>query len=171
MASYDAGSFNWMPAGVHTNSPQFLEELGNICTARDIKPEYEIFDTGMMGIVDYYVGKGNLKTPGQYCFVLGVKGGMEATVENLLFLKNKLPEGSTWSAFGIGKSHLPIMYATLALGGNIRVGLEDNVYYSKGVKASNEMLVERAVRVVKEFGKEPATAQEAREILGLKPLK
>ena len=63
------------------------------------------------------------------------------------------------------------MYATLALGGNIRVGLEDNVYYSKGVKASNEMLVERAVRVVKEFGKEPATAQEAREILGLKPLK
>lgn len=96
---------------------------------------------------------------------------MEATVENLLFLKNKLPEGSTWSAFGIGKSHLPIMYATLALGGNIRVGLEDNVYYSKGVKASNEMLVERAVRVVKEFGKEPATAQEAREILGLKPLK
>ena len=170
MASYDAGSFNWMPAGVHTNSPQFLEELGRICTARDIKPEYEIFDTGMMGIVDYYVDKGCLRKPGQYCFVLGVKGGMEATVENLLFLKNKLPEGSTWSAFGIGKDHLPIMYAALAMGGHIRVGLEDNVYYSKGVKASNVMLVDRAVRVVKEFGKEPATSAEAREILGLKPL-
>lgn len=170
MASYDAGSFNWMPAGVHTNSPQFLEELGNICTERDIKPEYEIFDTGMMGIVDHFVGQGNLKTPGQYCFVLGVNGGMEATVENLLFLKNKLPAGSTWSAFGIGKGHLPIMYATLAMGGHVRVGLEDNVYYSKGVKASNVMLVDRAVRVIKEFGKEPATAAEAREILGLKSL-
>lgn len=170
MASYDAGSFNWMPAGVHMNSPKFLEELGNVCTSRNIKPEYEIFDTGMMGIVDYYVGQENLKAPGQYCFVLGVKGGMDATVDNLLFLKNMLPKGSTWSAFGIGKGHLPIMYATLAMGGNIRVGLEDNVYYSKGVKASNVMLVDRAVRVVKEFGKEVASAKEAREILGLKPL-
>ena len=170
MASYDAGSFNWMPAGVHMNSPKFLEALGDICRERDIKPEYEIFDTGMMGIVDYFVSKGNLKTPGQYCFVLRVKGGMDATVENLMFLKSKLPQGSTWSAFGIGKDHLPIMYATLAMGGHIRVGLEDNVYYSKGVKATNEMLVERAVRVVREFGKEPATPAEARQILGLKPL-
>lgn len=95
---------------------------------------------------------------------------MDATVENLMFLKSKLPQGSTWSAFGIGKDHLPIMYATLAMGGHIRVGLEDNVYYSKGVKATNEMLVERAVRVVREFGKEPATPAEARQILGLKPL-
>ena len=118
----------------------------------------------------YYVKKGVLKTPGQYCFVLGVKGGMDATVDNLVFLKNMLPPGSTWSAFGIGKDHLPIMYAALAMGGHIRVGLEDNVYYSKGVKASNESLVERAVRVVKEFGKEPATPAQAREILGLKPL-
>lgn len=170
MASYDAGSFNWMPAGVHMNSPKFLETLGDICRERDIKPEYEIFDTGMMGIVDYFVSKGNLKTPGQYCFVLGVKGGMDATVENLMFLKSKLPQGSTWSAFGIGKDHLPIMYATLAMGGHIRVGLEDNVYYSKGVKATNEMLVQRAARVIREFGKEPATSAEARQILGLKPL-
>ena len=95
---------------------------------------------------------------------------MDATVDNLVFLKNMLPSGSTFSAFGIGKDHLPILYATLALGGHIRVGLEDNVYYSKGVKASNESLVERAVRIVKEFGNEPATPAEARQILGLKPL-
>lgn len=170
MASYDAGSFNWMPAGVHENSPKFLEELGIICRARDIKPEYEIFDTGMMGIVDYYVDKGILKAPGQYCFVMGVKGGMEATVDNLLFLKNKLPKGSTWSAFGIGKDHMPIMYATLAMGGHIRVGLEDNVYFSKGVKATNVQLVERAVQAIETFGKEVATSKEARQILGLKEL-
>lgn len=170
MASYDAGSFNWMPAGVHMNSPQFLEALSNICVERDIKPEYEIFDSGMMGIVDYFVDKCGLQTPGQYCFVMGVKGGMDATVENLMFLKSKLPAGSTWSAFGIGKGHLPIMYATLAMGGHIRVGLEDNVYYSRGVKATNEMLVQRAARVIREFGKEVASPAEAREILGLKPL-
>ncbi len=170
IASYDAGSFNWMPAGIHENSPQFLEELGKICLERDIKPEHEIFDTGMMGIVDYYVNKGILKTPGQYCFVLGVVGGLDASVENLVFLKSKLPEDNTWSAFGIGKGHLPIMYATLALGGHIRVGLEDNVYLSKGVKATNVQLVERAVDVIQTFGNEVATPAEAREILGLKQL-
>lgn len=170
MASYDAGSFNWMPGGVFENSPKFLNELGILMGELDIKPEFEIFDSGMMGIVNYYKKKGILKDPLHYQFVLGVLGGMEATVENLLYLKNKLPEGSTWSAFGIGKDHLKILYATLALGGHVRVGLEDNVYYSKGVPATNVQLVERAKRLIEEFGKEVATPREAREILGLKQL-
>lgn len=170
MASYDAGSFNWMPGGVFTNSPQFLNKLGILMSENDIKPEFEIFDTGMMGIVDYYKKKEVLKGRSHYQFVLGVLGGMEASVENLLILKNKLPKDATWSAFGIGKGHLPIMYATLALGGHIRVGLEDNVYYRKGELASNVSLVERAVRAVENFGKEVASPREAREILGLKQL-
>lgn len=147
-----------------------MEELGNICKERGIKPEYEIFDTGMMGVVDYYVGKGNLKAPGHYCFVLGVKGAMDASVENLMFLKSKLPEGSTWSAFGIGKGAMPILYATIALGGNVRVGLEDNVYYSHGVKATNVQLVERAAEAIRIFGNEVATPAEARKIMGLPQL-
>lgn len=170
MASYDAGSFNWMPGGVFENSPKFLNGLGILMGELDIKPEFEIFDSGMMGIVNYYKNKGILKAPLHYQFVLGVLGGMEATVENLLYLKNKLPENSTWSAFGIGKDHLKILYATLALGGHVRVGLEDNVYYSKGVPATNVKLVERAKRLIEEFGKEVATPREAREILGLKQL-
>jgi uncharacterized protein (DUF849 family) len=101
--------------------------------------------------------------------VLGVLGGMDATVDNLLYLVRHLPEGTLWSAFGIGNAHLPIMYAALALGGHIRVGLEDNLYMSHGVKATNPMMVERAVRIVREFGKEPATPAEAREILQVKP--
>ena len=92
-------------------------------------------------------------------------------MENLVYLVNKIPAGSTWSAFGVGRCHLPIMYAALALGGNIRVGLEDNVYFSKGVPATNVMLVERAVKAVNLFGKSPATPDEAREILGIPPLK
>lgn len=170
MASYDAGSFNWMPGGVFMNSPGFLEKLGLVFKERNIKPEIEIFDSGMLGVTEYFTKKEVLQTPLHFQFCLGVLGGMPATVENLLYLVNKVPKGSTWSAFGIGKDHLPIMYAALALGGNIRVGLEDNVYFSKGVKATNESLVARAVQAVKIFGKEPATPSEAREMLSLKPL-
>jgi Uncharacterized conserved protein len=167
MASYDAGSFNWMPGGVFENSPQFLEALGLKMKALGIKPEIEVFDSGFMNIAGYYVKKEVLTAPCHYQFVLGVLGGMDASVKNLQFLTEMLPAGSTWSAFGIGRHHLPIMYATLALGGHIRVGLEDNVYYSKGELATNVSLIDRAVRVIKEFGKEPATPDEARVLLGL----
>ena len=175
MGSYDAGSFNWMPGGVFMNTPQFLEKLGDLYMEKGIKPEIEIFDVGMLGIADYFVKKGHLPTPCHYQFCLGVLGGMPATVENLLYLKEHIPAGSTWSAFGVGAGHLPIMYAALALGGHIRVGLEDNVVYGKDadgkkILATNLMLVERAVQAVKTFGNKPATPAEAREILGIKPL-
>ena len=175
MGSYDSGSFNWMPSGVFVNSPQFLQELGDAYIEKGIKPEIEIFDTGMLNVAEYFVKKGHLSSPCHFQFCLGVGGGMPATVENLLYLKNHIPEGSTWSAFGVGTGHLPIMYASLALGGHIRVGLEDNVVYGKDaegnkIMATNVMLVERAVNAVKTFGNEPATPAEAREILGIKPL-
>ncbi len=170
MASYDAGSFNWMPGGVFMNSPQFLGRLGDVLTSRGIKPEIEIFDSGMLGVANYFVQKGMLREPLHYQFCLGVPGGMDATVENLLYLVNHIPQNATWSAFGIGKHHLPIMYAALALGGNIRVGLEDNVYFSKGVPATNAQLVERAVSAIRLQGKNVATPKQAREILGIPQL-
>ena len=167
IASYDAGSLNWTPDGVFVNSPSFLEKLGSTMKELGIKPEFEIFDAGMMGNVAYYASKGVLVAPYHYQFVLGVLGGMPATVESLVYLKNLLPDEATWSAFGIGRDHQKIMYAALALGGHIRVGLEDNVYYARGVKATNVSLVERAARVIKEFGKEVATPADARQILSL----
>ncbi|ABD86208.1 3-keto-5-aminohexanoate cleavage protein [Rhodopseudomonas palustris] len=170
MASYDAGSFNWMPGGVFMNSPKFLDELGQLLIARGIKSEIEIFDSGMLGIADYFMKKGKLSTPGHYQFCLGVLGGMPATVENLIYLKSKLPADATWSAFGVGKDHLPILFAAIALGGNVRVGLEDNVYFAKGVKATNVGLVERAVQAIRLYGKRPASPAEAREILGIPAL-
>jgi len=171
IGSYDAGSFNWMPGGVFENSPEFLKNLGNVYIQRGIKPEVEIFDVGMLGVANYFIEKGNLLKPVHYQFCLGVLGGMPATVENLVYLVNHIPADATWSAMGIGRNHLPIMYAALALGGNIRVGLEDNVYYSKGVPATNVQLVERAVKAVENFGKRPATSAEAREMLWISPLK
>lgn len=175
MGSYDAGSFNWMPGGVFMNTPQFLQELGDLYMERGIKPELEIFDAGMLGVADYFVKKGHLPTPCHYQFCLGVLGGMPATVENLLYLVSRIPAGSTWSAFGVGKGHLPILFAALALGGHVRVGLEDNVVYGvdesgKKVLATNLMLVERAVSAVKAYGNTPATPAEARAMLGIPSL-
>lgn len=169
LASYDCGSMNWAHSTVFENSPSFLEKLGIRMQEVGVKPEIEIFDAGMVYNALYYLKKGVLKAPLHFQFVLGAPGGMTATVENLVFLKNLIPEGSTWGALGIGKGHLPIMYATLAMGGHLRVGMEDNILYSKGVLAeSNAQFVERAKRLAYEMGKEIATPDEARAILGVK---
>ncbi len=169
IASYDCGSMNWQHSSVFENSPQFLEKLGLVMQEHNVKPEIEIFDGGMIANAKYYLKKGILKAPLHFQFVLGAAGGMEATIENLVFLKNQLSEGSTWGALGIGKGHLPIMYAALGMGGHLRVGMEDNIIYSKGVLAkSNVEFVERTKRIVKEMNKEIATPAEAREILGIK---
>ena len=169
IASYDCGSMNWMHSSVFENSPRFLEKLGLAMQENNVKPEIEIFDAGMIYNALYYLKKGILKAPLHFQFVLGAAGGMDATVENLVFLKSLLPENCTWGALGIGKGHLPIMYAALALGGHVRVGMEDNVFYSKGVLAkSNVEFVERTKRIVQELNKEIASPDEARQILGLK---
>ena len=169
MASYDAGTMNWMNSSVFFNTPPFLEKLGKTMLELNVKPEIEIFDAGMVYNSLYYMKQGSLKAPVHYQFVLGAPGGTTATVENLVYLKSLIPEGSTWSAFGIGKGHLPIMYAALALGGHVRVGMEDNMYYAKGRLAkSNAEFVERAGRLIVEANKEVATPDEARELLGLK---
>ncbi len=169
MASYDCGTMNWGHSTLFVNHPKFLEKLGEVLIENNIKPEVEIFDAGMFYNSRYYVKKNFLKEPVHYQFVLGAPGGSTATVENLVYLKSLLPENCTWSAFGIGRGHLPIMYATLALGGHLRVGLEDNVMYDKDTLATgNVQLIERAVRAAREFGNEIATPAEAREMLSLK---
>ncbi|SDF14358.1 3-keto-5-aminohexanoate cleavage protein [Sporolituus thermophilus] len=169
MASYDAGSMNWMHTSVFLNTPQFLEKLGKTMLENGIKPEIEIFDAGMIYNSLYYVKKGVLASPLHYQFVLGAAGGVAATVENLVYLKNLIPRDATWSAFGIGAGHIPILYATIALGGHVRVGMEDNVYYAKNrLATSNSEFVARAVRLIREANKEVASPDEARQILGLK---
>lgn len=169
MASFDCGTMNWMHTTIFENHPKFLEQLGRTMLECDIKPEIEVFDTSFIYNAMHYVKKGILKAPAHYQFVLGAPGGIAATVENLVYLKNLLPEGSTWSAFGIGKGHMPVLYTTIAMGGHIRVGMEDNVYYAKDrLAVSNREFVERAVRIIHEFGGSPATPDDARQILGLR---
>ncbi len=168
LASYDCGSMNWLHTSVFENSPTFLEKLGKVMQENGVKPEIEIFDAGMVYNALYYLKKGILKAPLHFQFVLGAAGGMTATVENLVFLKSLIPADATWGALGIGKGHLPILYTALALGGHVRVGMEDNILYSKGrLATSNAEFVERTKRTAAEMGKEIATPAEARAILGL----
>ncbi|MBR1780348.1 MAG: 3-keto-5-aminohexanoate cleavage protein [Oscillospiraceae bacterium] len=170
LGSFDAGTINWDCTGIFLNDPPFLLKLAECYEKYHVKPEIELFDAGMIANMNYYIRTGVLKEPVWCQLVMNVLGGAPGTVENLVHLVNQLPKGAMWSCTGIGASHVPLMFATLALGGHLRVGLEDNLYFSKGVKATNEMLVARAVRVVKEFGNEPATPAEAREMLGLPQL-
>ena len=168
LASYDVGTLNWQHRTIFENSPAFLEKLGLALQQSNIKPEIEIFDAGMVYNAIYYMKKGILKAPCHFQFVLGCAGGMMNTVENLVFLKGLLPKGVTWAGCGISSGHMPIMMATIALGGHLRVGLEDNLYIDNGVLAkSNAQLVERAKRLLEIANLEVATPDEAREIYSL----
>ena len=173
MASYDCGSMNWLHSGLFINSPKFLTDCGLLFQETNTKPEIEAFDPGMIGNAAYYIKKGVLKTPVHFQFCMGCANGIAGSMKNLIFMKETADElvgkgNYTWSCFGVGHSAMEMLYGAVALGGNIRVGMEDNVMYAKGQLAeSNVQFIERAVRVIKEYGKEVATPDEARQILGL----
>ena len=173
MASYDCGSMNWLNSGLFINSPKFLTDCGLLFQELGVKPEIEAFDPGMIGNAAYYIKKGVLKTPVHFQFCMGCANGIAGSMKNLIFMKETADElvgkgNYTWSCFGVGHSAMEMLYGAVALGGNIRVGMEDNVMYAKGQLAeSNVQFIERAVRVIKEYGKEVATPDEARQILGL----
>lgn len=173
MASYDCGSMNWLNSGLFLNTPKFLTDCGLLFQELGVKPEIEAFDPGMIGNAAYYIKKGVLKTPVHFQFCMGCANGIAGSMKNLIFMKETADElvgkgNYTWSCFGVGHSAMEMLYGAVTLGGNIRVGMEDNVMYAKGQLAeSNVQFIERAVRVIKEYGKEVATPDEARQILGL----
>ena len=173
MASYDCGSMNWLNSGLFLNTPKFLTDCGLLFQELGVKPEIEAFDPGMIGNAAYYIKKGVLNTPVHFQFCMGCANGIAGSMKNLIFMKETADElvgkgNYTWSCFGVGHSAMEMLYGAVALGGNIRVGMEDNVMYAKGQLAeSNVQFIERAVRVIKEYGKEVATPDEARQILGL----
>lgn len=156
------------PDGVVINTPKNVKRMAALIRAAGVKPELEIFDSGDMHLARDLIAEGVLEGPGLWTFVTGVKYGFCASPETLLYARNLLPCGATWAAFGVGRFEFPMVAQSWLAGGNVRVGLEDNIYISKGVLAqSNAALVERARDIVCSLGGELATANEARELLGL----
>jgi uncharacterized protein (DUF849 family) len=154
--------------GVFENPPPFVEALAGAMNERDIHPELEVYDLGHVRICLELLREGLIREPAQFSFVMGVRGGMPGDPALLPQLCSMLPVGAIWQAIGIGRAQLPLTFAALALGGNVRVGFEDNVYFHKGELAeSNAQFVQRAVELVRAAGREVATAADVRARLGL----
>ena len=168
IASFDCGSLNF-GSKVFINSPSFLDMLAAEMIAQGVLPEIECFDTGHIWSAARLIDEGKLKPPFWFQMVLGVRGGAPGEVRSLVQMVDMLPKHAIWSCCGIGRAQLPLNLATIAMGGHVRTGLEDNIYYHKGQLAeSNAQLVERVVRIAGEVGRPVASPAEARAILGLK---
>lgn len=166
MASLATGSSNF-PKICNFNDPDTIAYLAEEMNKYNIKPEIEVFDTAMMDYALKMVDKGVLKAPLHFNLVMGMTGSQPATEKLLFYLYECLPKNCTWGVSIIGQHHVKLSTIAIALGGHVRVGVEDNIYYTKGVLASNIMLLERMKNIAKAIGREVATADEARVILGL----
>ena len=171
MATLSTGTCNF-GSDVFSNPQEFYEQAARLMQEKGIKPEFEIFEAGMVNNALRLVKQGLVSEPLHFNFVLGVPGAMGASVRNLCFLVDSIPPGATWTVSGIGRHETPLAVAAVAMGGHVRVGFEDNIYYQRGELAkSTAQLVSRIVRIARELGREVATPDEAREILGLKARK
>jgi 3-keto-5-aminohexanoate cleavage enzyme len=166
MATLTCGSVNFGD-DIFENSFPIMRDLLKKMNEFGVRPELEIFDKGHLANARRLAKERLLVFPQHVDFVLGVPGGLEATVQNLCDLVDDLPEGCTWSVAGIGKRQLPMAMAAIAMGGHVRVGLEDNLFYSRGRLARNDELVGRVARLAAEAGRSIATPDRARKVLGL----
>lgn len=168
ICTLDCGSMNFGEDTVVINRLMDLRYMATRAQELGVKPELEVFDMGQMQHALTLVREGLIDDPPLFQFVLGVPSGAPATVEAMLALKAMLPPGANWAAFGISRTEMPMVAQAMLLGGNCRVGLEDNLYLAKGVLATNGQLVSKAKRIIEELGGRVLTPQQARENLGLK---
>lgn len=160
----------WFGTSVVINTPQSVTAMAKAAQAAGVKAELEVFDSGDIHMAQRLLAEGALPRPPFFQVVLGAGNGFAPTPETLLYARSLLPENAVWAAMGVGAMEFPIVAQACLLGGHVRVGLEDNLYMSRGVLApSNAALVERAARIVELLGKSVATPAEARQILGLRP--
>ncbi|MDD2242574.1 MAG: 3-keto-5-aminohexanoate cleavage protein [Bacteroidales bacterium] len=172
MATLDCGTMNFGGDDVFENTENTIKYFGQKMIERGIKPECEVFDKSMIEMCLRLAKKGYVKYPIHWDFVMGVNGGIGGEIRDFTFLAGSIPAGSTYTVAGVGRYEFPLAAMAIIHGGHVRVGFEDNVYLSKGVLAkSNGELVAKVVRLANEFGREIATPAEARQILGLAPLK
>lgn len=168
MATLSMGTVNFGD-DVFMNHPADMETFLHAMQQHGVKPEFEIFDTGMISTLNRWLKKGLLQGPQHVDFVLGIPGGMTGTPQALMYMVEQLPPDASWTVAGIGSAQLTLGTLAILLGGHVRVGFEDNVYYRKGeLASSNAQLVARIARISAELNRPVATPAQARAILGLK---
>lgn len=168
MASLTVGSLNF-PADTSINSIDTIKELAARMAQKGVKPELEIFESGFINTAKYLARKGYFKPPLHFNLLLGSLGSIPADLRDHVYLVESIPQGDTWAATGIGRFQARINVAAILMGGHVRVGIEDSIYYDYGKRelATNEKLVKRIVKIAKELGRDIATPEEARKILRL----
>jgi uncharacterized protein (DUF849 family) len=168
LCSLDVGSLNFGDF-IFANPVSNVEVMAEEIQKAGVKPELEVFDMGHIGIAKHLIAKGLIDPPPLFQLCMGIPWGIQATVRNFVAMYENLPEGAIFAGFGIGAAEFPMITQCLLLGGHLRVGMEDNLYISKGVLTrGNGELVERAVEIARALGKEIASVNEAKEILGLR---
>lgn len=167
IGSLDCGSLNFDEA-LYGTTPRYLREMAQEYRKRGIRPEIEVFELGHIELARQLMSEGLIEPPALFQLCLGIKYGAPATAEAMQAMRDALPQGVQWSAFGVGRMQMPMVAQAVLLGGNVRVGLEDNLYLEKGVPATNAQLVERAVRIVELLGARVQSAAEARQRLALR---
>lgn len=172
MASLTTGSLNFAgrkPSTVYVNTWETITFLARRMLELNIKPEIEAFDVGFIPQGIKLIEQGLIRGPAQFQLVMGIDGGIAASPENLIHMRQQLPDNSTFVVAAIGKMQLPMTTMAILMGGHVRVGLEDNIYYAKGKLARNEDLVARVRLLAEYLQREVASPDEARLILGIKP--
>lgn len=168
ICSLDCGSFNYMGKNyVYISTQEMLETGAKRIQELGVKPELEVFDLGQIWFAKHLMKSGLIDDPPLFQICLGIPWGAPATENAYKAMVAELPEDCNWGGFAIGANEMPMVAQSVALGGNVRVGLEDNLYLEKGVFASNAQLVERALSIIESTGHSPQTPIEARQTLGL----
>jgi uncharacterized protein (DUF849 family) len=169
ICTLDCGSFNYLGNNyVYVSTQTMLERGARRLQEIGVKPELELFDMGQLWFAKHMIEQGLIDAPPMLQLCLGIPWGAPATSNTMLAMVNELPEGAAWGGFAIGRMAFPMVAQACLLGGNVRVGLEDNLYLERGVHGSNAQLVEKARRIVEDLGASVQTVDEARACLGLR---
>ena len=169
ICSLDCGTMNFGNGNeIYISPPGYLREMASMIQEWGVKPELEVFELGQIRFAKQMIKEGLINEPPMFQICLGIPWGAEQTVDSMKVMKDELPTNASWASFGIGRMQMPMAVAAVAMGGNVRVGLEDNLYLEKGVLASNDQLVTRVIEIIQRMGSRVLSPKETRDKLKLK---
>jgi len=169
ICSLDCGTLNFGDGNdIYIATPPYLRKMATLTKEWGVKPELEVFELGHLRFAKQMIAEGLIAEPPMFQICLGIPWGADHSVDMLKVMKDELPGEAVWGGFGISRMQMPIAAAAVAMGGNVRVGLEDNIYLERGVHATNAQLVEKVIGIIDRMGARTVTTTEARKKLGLR---